>query len=120
VHKVFNYFKSEAGAICISLRMCVHVSLSLSLSLSGSSAFVRAGHFNSVAQEHEGSSPHSQQPATGPCPKLVDSNPTDPAFTPKSTQFLFHALRDGQKHCISFVQYQIKDDKRLPTSGYAI
>jgi hypothetical protein len=24
---------------------------------------------NSVAQEPEGSSPHSQQPATGPCPE---------------------------------------------------
>jgi hypothetical protein len=45
---------------------------------------------------------------------------TDPAFTRKSTQFLFHALRDGGKHCISFVQYQIKDDRRLPTTGYAI
>jgi hypothetical protein len=30
---------------------------------------------NSVAQEPEGSSPHSQQPATGPCPKPVESNP---------------------------------------------
>jgi hypothetical protein len=26
---------------------------------------------NSVAQEPEGSSPHSQQPATGPCPEPV-------------------------------------------------
>jgi hypothetical protein len=30
---------------------------------------------NSVAQELEGSSPHSQQPATGPCPEQVESNP---------------------------------------------
>jgi hypothetical protein len=30
---------------------------------------------NSVAQESEGSSPHSQQPATGPCPEPVESNP---------------------------------------------
>jgi hypothetical protein len=30
---------------------------------------------NSVAQEPEGSSPHSQQPATGPCPETVESNP---------------------------------------------
>jgi hypothetical protein len=45
---------------------------------------------------------------------------TDPAFTRKSIQFLFHALCDGGKHCISVVQYQIKDDRRLPTTGYAI
>jgi hypothetical protein len=30
---------------------------------------------NSVAQEPEGSSPHSQQPAIGPCPETVESNP---------------------------------------------
>jgi hypothetical protein len=30
---------------------------------------------NSVAKELEGSSPHSQQPATGPCPETVESNP---------------------------------------------
>jgi hypothetical protein len=30
---------------------------------------------NSVAQEHEGSSPHSQQLATGPYPEPVESNP---------------------------------------------
>jgi hypothetical protein len=29
---------------------------------------------NPVAQEAEGSSPHSQQPATGPCPETVESN----------------------------------------------
>jgi hypothetical protein len=29
---------------------------------------------NSVEQEPEGSSPHSQQPATGPCPELAESN----------------------------------------------
>jgi hypothetical protein len=28
-----------------------------------------------VAQEPEGSSPHSQQPATGPCPETVEYNP---------------------------------------------
>jgi hypothetical protein len=33
---------------------------------------------NSVAQEPEGSSPHSQQPATGPCPEPVESNPPPP------------------------------------------
>jgi hypothetical protein len=30
---------------------------------------------DSVAQEPEGSSPHSQQPATGPCPEPVISCP---------------------------------------------
>jgi hypothetical protein len=34
---------------------------------------------NSVAQEPEGSSPHSQQPATGPCPEPVESNPHSPS-----------------------------------------
>jgi hypothetical protein len=29
---------------------------------------------NSVAQEPEGSSPHSQQPATGPCSEPVECN----------------------------------------------
>jgi hypothetical protein len=33
---------------------------------------------NSVAQEPEGSSPHTQQPVTGPCPELVESNPPPP------------------------------------------
>jgi hypothetical protein len=33
---------------------------------------------NSVAQEPEGSSPHTQQPATGPCPETVGSNPHTP------------------------------------------
>jgi hypothetical protein len=31
-----------------------------------------------VAQEPEDSSPHSQQPATGPCPETVESNPHPP------------------------------------------
>jgi hypothetical protein len=34
---------------------------------------------NSVAQEPEGSSPHSQQPAAGPCPEPVESNPHPPS-----------------------------------------
>jgi hypothetical protein len=33
---------------------------------------------NSVAQEPEGSTPHSQQPATGPCPEPVESSPHPP------------------------------------------
>jgi hypothetical protein len=37
---------------------------------------------NSVAQEPEGSSPHSQQPATGPCPEPVESNPHAPSQPP--------------------------------------
>jgi hypothetical protein len=38
---------------------------------------------NSVAQEPGGSSPHSQQPATGPCPEPVESNPHPQASLPK-------------------------------------
>jgi hypothetical protein len=34
---------------------------------------------NSVAQEPEDSSPHSQQPAIGPCPEPVESNPHPPS-----------------------------------------
>jgi hypothetical protein len=37
---------------------------------------------NSVAQEPEGSSPHSQQLATGPCPEPVESNPHTPSQSP--------------------------------------
>jgi hypothetical protein len=37
----------------------------------------------SVAQEPEGSSPHSQQPATGPYPEPVESSPHPPAYLPK-------------------------------------
>jgi hypothetical protein len=37
---------------------------------------------NSVAQEPEASSPHSQQPATGPCPEPVESNPHPPSQSP--------------------------------------
>jgi hypothetical protein len=60
---------------------------------------------NSVAQEPESSSPHSQQPATGPCPETVESNPhppqanlpkihSDPIFppTPGSFQWLVPRL----------------------------
>jgi hypothetical protein len=36
-----------------------------------------------VAQEPEGSSPHSQQPATGPCPETVETNPHPQANIPK-------------------------------------
>jgi hypothetical protein len=38
--------------------------------------------YNSVVQEPEGSSPHSQQPATGPCPETVESNPHPPSQSP--------------------------------------
>jgi hypothetical protein len=37
---------------------------------------------NSVAQEPEGSSPHSQQPTTGPYPEPVESNPQPPRKSP--------------------------------------
>jgi hypothetical protein len=37
---------------------------------------------NSVAQEPEGSSPHSPQPATGLCPEPVESNPHAPSQSP--------------------------------------
>jgi hypothetical protein len=37
---------------------------------------------NSVEQEPEGSSPHSQQPATGPCPEPVKSNPHPSSQSP--------------------------------------
>jgi hypothetical protein len=37
---------------------------------------------NSVVQEPEGSSLHSQQPATGPCPETVESNPHPPTQSP--------------------------------------
>jgi hypothetical protein len=37
---------------------------------------------NYMAQEPEGSSPHSQQPATGPCPETVKSNPHPPSQSP--------------------------------------
>jgi hypothetical protein len=37
---------------------------------------------NSVAQEPEGSSPHSKQPATGPYPEPVESNPHPPSQSP--------------------------------------
>jgi hypothetical protein len=36
----------------------------------------------SVAQEPEGSSPHSQQPTTGPCPKPDKPNPHPPSQSP--------------------------------------
>jgi hypothetical protein len=37
---------------------------------------------NSMAQKTEGSSPHSQQPATGPCPEPVESDPHPPSQSP--------------------------------------
>jgi hypothetical protein len=44
--------------------------------------FLRNVLTNSVAQEPEGSSPHSQQPATGPCPETVESNLHPPSQSP--------------------------------------
>jgi hypothetical protein len=38
-------------------------------------ALVRTGKTNSVAPEPEGSSPHSQQPASGPYPEPGESTP---------------------------------------------
>jgi hypothetical protein len=35
-----------------------------------------------VEQEHEGSSPNSPQPATGPCPEPVESDPHPPSQSP--------------------------------------
>jgi hypothetical protein len=35
-----------------------------------------------MAQEPEGSSPHSQQPATGLCPEPVESSPQSPSQSP--------------------------------------
>jgi hypothetical protein len=37
---------------------------------------------NSVAQEPERSSPHSQQLDTGPCPEPAESNPHQPSQSP--------------------------------------
>jgi hypothetical protein len=38
---------------------------------------------NSMAPEPEGSSPHSQQPATGPCPETVEFTPHPPPISPR-------------------------------------
>jgi hypothetical protein len=38
---------------------------------------------NSMAQEQKGSSLHSQQPTTDPCPELVESNPHPPTQSPQ-------------------------------------
>jgi hypothetical protein len=48
-----------------------------------------------VAQEHEGSSPHSQQPATGPCPEPVESNDTLKPISLRSILILSSHLRLG-------------------------
>jgi hypothetical protein len=51
---------------------------------------------NSVTQEPEGSSPHSQQPPTGPCPDLVESNPHTPkTIAPSSILIPSSHLRLG-------------------------
>jgi hypothetical protein len=44
---------------------------------------MRSGLTNSVTQEPEGLSPHSQQPATVPYPELVEFNPYPQANLPK-------------------------------------
>jgi hypothetical protein len=48
----------------------------------GSSAGKLPDITKSVAQEPEGSSSHSKQPATGPYPELVESNPHPPSQSP--------------------------------------
>jgi hypothetical protein len=48
--------------VCVRVRACVYVCVYIRIT-------------NSVAQESEGSSPHSQQLATDPYPEPVESNP---------------------------------------------
>jgi hypothetical protein len=51
---------------------------------------------NSVVQELECSSPHLQQPATGPCPEPVESNPHPPKpISPRSILIPSSHLRLG-------------------------
>jgi hypothetical protein len=59
----------------------IHIALSVFQSILHF-VFFRKQLTNSVAQEPEGSSPHSQQPATGPCPEPVESNPHPPSQSP--------------------------------------
>jgi hypothetical protein len=54
--------------------------------------FVRT---NSVEQEPEGSSPHSQQLATGPCTEPVESNPHPQAISVRSNLVPSSHLRLG-------------------------
>jgi hypothetical protein len=48
-----------------------------------------------VAQEAEGSSPHSQQLATGPCPEPVESNPSPQNISLRSILIPFSHRRFG-------------------------
>jgi hypothetical protein len=48
-----------------------------------------------VAQESEGSSPHSQQPATSPYPEPVEFEPHSPVNRPRSILILTSHLRLG-------------------------
>jgi hypothetical protein len=50
---------------------------------------------NFVAQEPEGSSPHSQQPATGPYSEPAESNPPPPSQSPRSILIPSSHLRLG-------------------------
>jgi hypothetical protein len=50
---------------------------------------------NCVAQEPEGSSPHSQQTDTGPCPEPVESNPPPKPVSPRSILIPSSNLRLG-------------------------
>jgi hypothetical protein len=58
---------------------------------------------DSVAQEPEGSSPHSQQPATGPCTEPVESNPHPQVNLPKiHSDHIFPPTPWSSKWSLSF------------------
>jgi hypothetical protein len=71
-------FKSGSKIVAVSL-VSIFNTYGVTVSIPGAFPLFNS---NSVAQEPEGSSPHSQQPATGPCPEPVKSNPYPPSQSP--------------------------------------
>jgi hypothetical protein len=71
------YITRRLASMCARSRH--NLSVLVTVTVPGVNIWIRVSKLtNSVAQEPEGSSPHSQQPATGPCPETVESNPHPP------------------------------------------
>jgi hypothetical protein len=101
---IWLLFKNESGVCFMYSTVAPHTSQAKAeLTSQNSLLLIQSSKLltNSVAQEPKGSSPHSQQPATGPCPEPVESNPhTTKSISLRSILTPSSHLRLGLSSCL--------------------